>query len=146
MAKSKYYTHVKPRLKEISKLAEHGATNVQICNLLGISEAVLYVYQEKYIELKEAVTRVKAEANSIVESALFKRACGYDYEESDEHSQVTTTATGSKKTITRKKHIPPDTAAATMWLKNRNRKEWSDNSDLTLHKPLQVVISPDEEV
>lgn len=56
-----------------------------------------------------------------MENALYKRALGYDAEETKVEVE------NGKKKITRvTKHVPPDVTAAIFWLKNRKPGAWRD--------------------
>lgn len=60
-----------------------------------------------------------------VESALFKRAKGYEYTEIK-----TKAGEDGIETTTTSKHVPPDTGAAIFWLKNRRADKWRDRPEL----------------
>jgi len=92
-----------------------------------------------------------------VENALLKRALGFEYEEvTTEIEDVPTGKTGEdgKPIFKQRKHIkkttklvPPDTAAAFIWLKNRKPQQWRDKreyvADVTENslKNMQTIAS-----
>ncbi|PHV72172.1 transposase [Sporanaerobium hydrogeniformans] len=132
MAKSKYETHVLPRLVEIEGWARDGLTDEQITKNLGISIQTFYTYKVKYIEFFESLKRGKEVVDREVENALLKRALGYSYQEVT-REPVLNSDTGKyelqpTKVVT--KEIAPDTTAQIFWLKNRKPEEWRDKKDI----------------
>lgn len=69
-------------------------------------------------------------ADAKVEKMLYKRALGYDVEETERIVDVN--PDGSVKPVrvkTTKKHIAPDTMAQMYWLNNRRRGEWGQRQE-----------------
>ena len=64
-----------------------------------------------------------------VEKALYKRAVGYDYEESERTEEEL--ASGGVKTRVKiaKKHVEPNMQALMFWLKNRRPEVWKEKRD-----------------
>ena len=52
-----------------------------MCKNLGVGYSTFSVYKNDYIELQEVLKSGKEDADAQVESALFKRAIGYEFEE-----------------------------------------------------------------
>ena len=122
MAKSKYFTHVEPKLKLVECWARDGLTDEQIANNLGIAYSTLREYRDKYSALSAALKKGKEIVDYEVENALLKRALGYEYEEvTYEHGQET------KRVL---KHVVGDTTAQIFWLKNRKPQQWRDKKDI----------------
>lgn len=111
-----------------------GLTDEQIADNMGIVPSTLYEWIKKYSEISEALKTGKDEADIQVENALFKSACGYDYEEITEelvfdkktHTHV------MKVTKRQKKHQPPSNTAQIFWLKNRRAEQWRDKVENNL--------------
>lgn len=131
MAKSKYETHVLPNLDKITAWAEAGATIKEIAGKLKIAYSTLRKYvdlgqdgDERYMALSEAFTRACEVADDQVEAALFKRACGYQYEEITTEEKLD--RDGNVRTLTKKvvRDIPPDPTSAMFWLTNRVPARW----------------------
>lgn len=103
----RYVTHVKPFLVDIGKW-KTSKTEEQIAELLGISYATLQKYKKQHEELNNVLLFGNKKKCEEVESAMFKRACGYDYYEEkevlDKDGQIITLRT--------KKHLPADPRAA----------------------------------
>jgi transposase-like protein len=121
-------------------LALLGATDEIIAEALDITPSTLYEWKNKYTRFSEALRRGKIQADAEVASALHKRATGFSYDEvtferielgedftPTEKSPVKTNAY-KKKVVT--KYVPPDTGAATLWLKNRQKELWRDRHEL----------------
>ena len=127
MAKSKYFTHVEPKLKLVECWARDGLTDEQIANNLGIAYSTLREYRDKYSALSAALKKGKEIVDYEVENALLKRALGYEYEEvTYEHGKET------KRVL---KHVVGDTTAQIFWLKNRKPEEWKNDPHKVLSNP-----------
>ena len=145
MAKSKYKSHVEPKLFLIECWARDGLTDEQISKKLGISKTTFYKYIREHSELSERLKKGKEIIDYKVENALLKRALGYEYTE--EKVEVETTKTGavkSRKVIQIVKQVVPDTTAQIFWLKNRKRDKWRDrqidSQDENMLKKLDDVL------
>ena len=123
MAKqNKYLTHVQPKLKLIIGWARRGAIDEDIARNLNVGVSTFSKYKNEYPELKEALSQGKEEADITVESALYKRAVGYEYDE--------ITYEGSEEVKRVRKHVAGDTTAQIFWLKNRRPDLWRDVKDI----------------
>lgn len=136
MAKSKYESHVLPKLVLVEAWARDGLTDEQIYKNLGIGKDSFYLYRSKYPEFSESLKRGKEVVDVEVENALLKRALGYQYDEvTSEAVKDIDDATGEviykmveTKRIT--KEVQPDTTAQIFWLKNRKPREWRDKQEV----------------
>ncbi|MFS7400693.1 helix-turn-helix domain-containing protein [Carnobacterium maltaromaticum] len=124
--KSKYDTHVAPRLQEIEWWCREGLTEIEICKRLDVAESTFNNYKREFSELMESLKKGKEIADYQVEDALYKRAIGYEYEE--ETRQLTDLGFTTTKIVT--KHVSPDTGAIALWLKNRKRDSWQNTNTL----------------
>lgn len=108
-------------LLRIEAWAREGLTDDQIADKIGISRSTFYAWIKQYSDMSDALKRGKAPADFAVEKALFRRATGYDYDEKriDAKGEI----------VTSRKHLPPDTAAAIFWLKNRRPDRWRDKPE-----------------
>lgn len=143
MAKSKYETHVLPRLVEIEGWARDGLTDEQIAHNLGISKVSLYKYMDIHSELFELLKKSKAVVDREVENALLKRALGYEYDEVTKE-QVMNPDTGEFELKTTKvvtKQVVPDTTAQIFWLKNRKPNDWRDKRDVEVSGEINNKVS-----
>lgn len=102
-----------------------GATDIQMAEFFGVSNQTFNAWKKKQPELLDAITRGKGIADANVAQGLYKRATGYDIKE-----EVIKTLNGKIERVETSKHIPPDTAAAFIWLKNRRRGDWMDKQQI----------------
>ena len=114
--RGKYETHVKPKLDLIAQWARDGAIERDIAKKLGVSESTFSGYKKEHEELLQTLTVNKEVADARVESALYKRAIGYEYDE-----VCTEVGPDGTKTKTTTKQVAPDVTAQIYWLNNRRR-------------------------
>ena len=126
MARSKYKEWLEEeKLILINGWAKKGLTEEQISKNMGIAYSTLREWKKKYPAIEAALKKGKEVVDYEVESALFKRAMGYEYEEEKTYIQEVDGVQTKRKEII-KKQIPPDTTAIIFWLKNRKPIEWRD--------------------
>lgn len=127
MAKGKYQEWLTADgLLLLEGWARDGLTEEQIAQNIGISRQTLSEWKRDYADIGDAIKKGRAPVDIIVENALFKRATGYDWEETT--TEIDTNGKKHIKKITR--HVPPDVGAIVFWLKNRRRDKWRDRPDL----------------
>ena len=146
MAKSKFQKWLQPEgLILIEGWARDGLTDEQIAHNMGISRSTLSKWKTEYKSISDTLKKGKEVVDYIVENALFKSACGYEYDEvtreplydgdgrkllgSDGKQIVATT-----KIVT--KQVSPNATSMIYWLKNRKPDKWRD----------RVVTDTDKEV
>lgn len=104
-----------------------GATDKRLAELFEISEVTLNAWKHEYPEFLKSLKEGKELADANVASSLYHRALGYSHAEDDIR------ALNGEIVITQTiKHYPPDTAAATLWLKNRQGHIWRDKVETAL--------------
>ena len=132
MGKSKYETHVLPKLKTIEGWARNGLTLDQIAHNLGISFNTLDKYRKEYPDAFEALKRSRDEADIEVENALYKRALGYRYDEITQEPFLDPRTGEENMKVTKRvtKEVQPDVTAQIFWLKNRKPAEWRDKQEI----------------
>ena len=133
MAKSKYETHVLPNLARIEQWARDGATAKDIARKIRIAYSTFRRYidlgqegDERYGALSAAFARGCEVSDDAIETALFDRARGIEYEEKT-YERVRDKETGEYSEVcTRRvtKFIPPDPTSAMFWLTNRRPDRW----------------------
>lgn len=129
MGKSKYFTHVEPKLNMVLKWAKDGLSDKQIAMNLGIAYSTFREYRKMFPALSASLKEGKENANKQVENALFKKALGYKYEE-ETKELVKNEDTGELelkvvKSVTKTVH--PDSTAIIFWLKNRMPNKWKSD-------------------
>ena len=111
-----------PRLAVVArKCCERGMTDIEVADILGIGLATLYRWKLEYPGFSRVFKLGKAEADDRVERSLYSRAVGYDY-----MAEKPSMTRHGQKTMQYRAHIPPDTAAAVWYLKNRRPDRWRD--------------------
>lgn len=131
MAKSKYESHVAPKLELIEAWARDGLTLEQIAHNLGIADSTIRKYRDRYEPLAAALARGREVCDIEVENALHKKALGYNAKIT-KHYKVKRIDydpdTGKKISeqeelvaVEDEVHVPADTEAQKWWLSNRDR-------------------------
>lgn len=143
--KSKYETHVKPRLPEIMEMCRT-MTETQIAEALGIGASTFQAYKTEFPELQEALKKGKQTLVAELRSSLIKKANGYDYVETkvvtedvkwpDElyakliEAGFTPAQINQAKLVRTevyKKQASPDVAALNLALKNYDKDNWAND-------------------
>jgi hypothetical protein len=109
------------------EIARLGGTDIELARALGKSLSTIWGWQGRHEEFFRACILGKDLPNKRVERALYNRAVGYSYPEIKLHVIEGTVVATPVLT-----HIPPDVAAATRWLKSRDRENWGDEAKLQL--------------
>ena len=125
---SKYETDVKPRFDEITEWLNAGATDKEIAENLGLNKSTFCEYKKQYPELNELIKNGRKKAILAIKAALFKRACGFKYEEK---TVVDSEKNGVTVTITTKQ-VLPDPASAMILLKHWDKEGGWTNDPATL--------------
>lgn len=123
--KPKYETHIKPRLDDVKKWAEAGASEKEIAQALGVSLSAFSDYKTKYSELVETIRAGRQVVVLNVKAALVKKAVGFEYEE-----KVGRSKNGELTTEVYQRYCPPDATACAMVLRNYS-DEWRDKDKET---------------
>ena len=108
------------------KLALLGCTDPEISDVLGVSRATLNNWKLAHPAFLDALTRGRADADADVARSLYERAKGYSHKAVKHFFD---SKTGTVVVAHYTEHYPPDTAAATVWLSNRQRGKWSRTPD-----------------
>lgn len=107
------------------KLCLLGATDAKLGEFFGVSEQTINAWKAAQPTFLESITRGKEKADAEIAESLFHRAKGY------RHPEVHVSNFQGNITLTPlTKHYPPDTQAASLWLRNRQPKLWRDKMDL----------------
>lgn len=114
----------------LNHFAREGMLNEEIAKSIGISPSTLYEWKRKNPEIAEALQAGAQEADAVVEGALYKRATGYTYVETEVETSTKLDKKGNpyNTTTTREvtKHVIADVQAQVFWLKNRRPDLWRD--------------------
>lgn len=129
------------------KACELGATDLELGEMLGVSERTIQTWRAEKPEFAEALKVGKAPADDRVRRGLYQRAVGYSYES----TKIFMPAGASEPVYAPfVEHVPPDPTAAIFWLKNRLPDEWRDRKAVE-HSgpdggPINFANLPDEEL
>ncbi len=109
-------------VEELSKL---GATKRLVASVLGVHEDTVRNWEIRYPEFAASLAAAKQRADLEVAKSLYKQATGYSF--TTQESYVLRNRDGNQRveTVTLVKYVPPKTAAATFWLRNRQPEMWS---------------------
>lgn len=122
--RGKYETHVKPRFEEVRKWCEIGCSDKEITEMLGISSSTFYDYQLKHAEFSELIKSSRKRPVLEIKAALYRRAVGFEYEETKE----TYSEKDGLTRVTVVKTALPDPASAMILLKHWARDEgWTND-------------------
>ena len=110
--------------EQARKLCLLGATDAQLADFFEVSEATINNWKKAHPEFLESIRSGKDLADAQVADSLYQRACGYSHPETKILQYE-----GQPIEVETVKHYPPDTAAAIIWLKNRQPGKWRDRID-----------------
>lgn len=108
-----------------------GLSKDTIAEKLGISRMTLYNWEEKYPEIKEALSKSKEIIDYEVENALLKAALGYRAVETKTIISGSQNKSGNRVVKIEKveKEVGPNVTACLAWLNNKKPKEWHKNRE-----------------
>ena len=125
-------TDYRPEYNDLARrYALLSATDEQIANLFGVSQQTLNAWKNKHPKFLEALKEGKDEADSKVAESLYNRAMGYKCPET-KAQWVQDDQGGRWEYATLEKQYPPDTQAASLWLRNRQSAKWRDKTEAAL--------------
>ncbi|MGM9936057.1 MAG: helix-turn-helix domain-containing protein [Candidatus Ornithomonoglobus sp.] len=133
MAKGKFeYWLTADGLLRLGAWARDGLTDEQIAKNIGISRSTLNEWKKRFSDISDTLKRNKDIADIEVENALHKRATGYKTVETTRELAKNPETGEAELVITKQvtKEIPPETAAAIFWLKNRKPDTWHDKREV----------------
>lgn len=112
-------------VEQAYKLCLLGFTTKELAKFFEVSESTVKNWMNEYPEFLASIKKGKEMADADIADSLYQRAKGY------EHPDVDIKVIKGKIVKTELvKHYPPDTAAAMIWLKNRQRKKWRDKQEV----------------
>lgn len=126
MAKVGRPSSYKPEYAEQArKLCLLSATDAEIADIIGVSTVTLNAWKKEVPEFLKSITQGKADADANVADRLYQRAMGYT------HKAVKIFQfEGQPLIVPYEEHYPPDTQAASLWLRNRQPRKWRDKQDI----------------
>ncbi len=140
--KSRYETHVKPFLGEISKWYEDLTEEEIATKKLGVAVSTFEKYKKEHPELKQALLEGRQNLVIDLKASLKRKAKGFYYTETktvkvhDFENDIDVIA----KVETYKKYAQPDTGAAHLLLKNLDPSWHNDDTETLEIKKKQVEL------
>lgn len=118
----------KPEFAEQAyKLGLLGQTEAEMAEAFDVNVSTIQRWKRTKPAFRRAVTRAGATADADVAVSLRQRALGYS------HKAVKIfMPPGAKEPVYAEytEHYPPDTAAASLWLRNRQGGKWREKTDV----------------
>lgn len=128
----------KAQLEYVTSLCLLGLTNEELGRHLKLHGSTIDDWMTGRVKnpaevapFVQAVKDGREGADAKVAGSLYARAVGYEYDE----QVAAPTGRGEVSLVTVRKKLPPDVAAAFIWLKNRRRKDWKDKHEDTPQDP-----------
>lgn len=134
-------TSFKPEYTDLAyKFTLLGATDVQMAEYFEVSEKTLNNWKQSHPEFLQSIKKGKDASDANVAKSLYHRAIGYTHPE-----EKIFCTNGEVTRVDTTKHYPPDTAAAFIWLKNRQPLLWRDQKqiEVTQGKPEREMSLPE---
>ena len=139
--------------EQLKQLVLDGWIDKKVSVFFNINMATLYRWKNEHKEFCDTLKDWKRNADLKVEKSLYKRACGFKYDEvTYEKSGVGGLGIGFKKgKVSDVKHVDthktkivtkvvvPDPTSMIFWLKNRQPDKWRDKKDVEV-----TELTPEE--
>ena len=113
-----------------NRLCQLGATDAEVAEYLGISQAQCRAWKHMHEDFNSALKPAGTIADDRVVRSLYQQALGYTLIEKETIVITAGPNKGQTQEITREKVVPPNTAAQIFWLKNRRKTEWRDRHEI----------------
>lgn len=107
------------------ELCAAGATDFELAEAFEVVARTIYRWKAEHPEFSQAIALGKGAPDDRVEASLYHKAIGYTFE-----SEKVFQFQGQIFRAATVEHVPPDTTAATFWLKNRRPDQWRDRQSL----------------
>jgi hypothetical protein len=112
--------------EEAYKLCLLGATDQELGDIFGVHRDTIHEWKRTRPDFSDAITRGKMLADAEVAAKLYERACGYVVNAVKLYRQDD----GSVLQVPYQIMHPPDTQAASLWLRNRQPRLWRDKHEI----------------
>jgi hypothetical protein len=139
-----YDPEVHPKLGMAA--AALGADYLKIAQFVGISVSTLNAWKKKHPEFAAAIKKGKNSLRADLESALFKRARGFDYVETKEKTIPDPDKEGDVivlEKVTTTKFVAPDTGALVFSLCNLFKEDWKQTQAIDMKHSGKIENTPD---
>lgn len=127
--------------EQARKLCLLGATDAEMADFFGVTEQTVNAWKAAHPDFLESITQGKILADAEVADKLHQRAMGYSHPAVKIFNNQ-----GVELVVPYTEHYPPDTQAASLWLRNRQSKKWRDKQEPdaptdSMAKTLQDLIA-----
>ncbi len=119
-------------VEQARKLAELGATDIEIADALEVSVRTVYRWKAQNENFCQALKVSKQIADERVERSLYQRATGYERES----VKIFLSKDGDPVYAPFREDVQPDTTACIFWLKNRQADKWRDKTEIEINGDL----------
>lgn len=116
------------------KLCLLGATDEELGDFFGVSKQTINAWKSAHPKFLDSITRGKVLADANVAEKLYERACGYSHQ-----AVKMFQAGGQVISEDYTEHYPPDTQAASLWLRNRQSSKWRDKQEIKHEGGIEVT-------
>jgi len=113
--------------EQVRKLCLLGATDEDIAGFFKVGEATVQRWKERHPEFRASILEGREVADANVAERLYMRALGYSHE-----AVKIFMPAGAEEPVYAPytEHYPPDTQAASLWLRNRQPRRWRDKQEV----------------
>ncbi len=109
------------------KLALLGLTNAEMADIFEVDERTIVQWTADHAEFSLSIARGRIQADAKVADRLYNRALGYSH---DAVKIFMPAGAEAPVYAPYTEHYPPDTQAASLWLRNRQPKRWRDKTEV----------------
>ena len=110
--------------EQAAKLCALGATDADLADFFEVSIRTIERWRSRHEKFCRSIKGAKKEADNRVERSLYQKAVGYTFDAVKIFQHQ-----GKIIEAPHREHVPPDTAAAIFWLKNRRKDVWRDKQE-----------------
>lgn len=137
---NKYHTHIEPFLEQIKQWKRQGATDVQICEQLGVSKSYFCNAKNQYPELLDVLKNSREAFVADLKGELARLAFKHELKTTKIYTTTDSNGNEKKHTEITKKEVDGDIAAIQILLKNLDKDNWSDNPQLVKLKQQELEL------
>lgn len=116
--------------EQVYKLSLLGAKDKEVADFFEISESTLNLWKLEHPEFSESMQDGKTKADTEVAAKLYGRAIGAEWIEEQAFRVKTGQHTEKVEIVQVRRAAPPETAAITRWLTNRQRDKWAERTEV----------------
>lgn len=133
---------------QVYRLALLGLTDAEIADFFQVHQDTLYAWDAAHPEFSVSRARGKLNADAEVAEKLYHRAKGYSH---DAVKIFMPAGANEPVYAPYTEHYPPDTQAASLWLRNRQAARWKErveqvhSGEMTVHKVIAERPMTEEE-